>query len=348
MKIVTADIGGTHARFAVAEVDGRAVAALHEPVTLATADYDGIRTAWRAFAKTQTSPLPRAAAIALAAPLREDVIRFTNSDWSVRPDAVGDTLGLDRHVLLKRFRGDRPCGRRSRRHLLHRNLRPGRAFTESRVISVIGPGTGLGVAAVLRADGHSDVMVSEGSHGDFAPLDELDDHILARLRKVHDRVSVERVVSGPGLRAIYETLAERDGAAISNQDDRALWAAALDGGDPLAPLPSCDSASVSVRQPGISQLTFGPGPAVIAGGLSARLAKLLPESGFAERFVAKGRYRAIMETVPVKLITHPEPGLYGAAKAFAKTYSQTDREYCFAAFCRDTMAALLAKRCGHQ
>lgn len=322
MKIVTADIGGTHARFAVAEVDGRAVAALHEPVTLATADYDGIRTAWRAFAKTQTSPLPRAAAIALAAPLREDVIRFTNSDWSVRPDAVGDTLGLDRHVLLNDFEAIAHAVDDLDDTYFTEICGPAGPLPNRGVISVIGPGTGLGVAAVLRADGHSDVMVSEGSHGDFAPLDELDDHILARLRKVHDRVSVERVVSGPGLRAIYETLAERDGAAIPNQDDRALWAAALDGGDPLAAAALVRFCQCLGATAGDIALTFGPGPAVIAGGLSARLAKLLPESGFAERFVAKGRYRAIMETVPVKLITHPEPGLYGAAKAFAKTYSQ--------------------------
>ena len=111
---------------------------------------------------------------------------------------------------------------------------PDAALPEAGTISIIGPGTGLGVAHIWRGGGGYHVQATEGGHIDFAPLDGIEDALLARLRKRYRRVSVERVVSGPGLVDIYEALAALEGRPVAQLDDKALWPLAMSGGDSLA------------------------------------------------------------------------------------------------------------------
>lgn len=318
MKIVTADIGGTHARFAIAEVVDGKVVSLGEPVKMRAADHASLQTAWEAFGKLQDEPLPRAAAIAIAAPIRVEAIKFTNNPWIVRPSLINRKLGVDAHVLLNDFEAvAHAVAAVDEDDLLH-VTGPVGPLPDEGVVSVIGPGTGLGVGLLYRNNGRVHVLPTEGGHIDFAPLDDIEDRLLAHLRKKHNRVSVERVVSGPGLRAIYEVLAEIEGRDMPRGDDKALWTAALDGTDSLAGAALDRFCLAFGAVVGDIALAHGPGPVVLAGGLGARLADILPGSGFAERFAAKGRFQSLMQSQPVKLITHPEPGLFGAAAAFAK------------------------------
>jgi glucokinase len=320
MRIVTADIGGTHARFAIADIAGGRVTALGEPVKMRTGDHASLTTAWEAFGVTLGEDLPKAAAIAIAAPIRGDVIKLTNSPWVMRPAKLAEELGVDHHVLLNDFAAiAHAVGAVDEAHFAT-ICGPDIPLPETGIVSVVGPGTGLGVAALLREPGSQRVIATEGGHVDFAPLDGIEDRLLARLREKHRRVSVERIVSGPGLRAIYETLAEIEGRAMPQGDDRALWTAALEGGDSLA-VAALDRFCLSLGAvAGDIALSHGPGPVVIAGGLGLRLRNFLPQSGFAERFAAKGRYETLMRALPVKLITHPEPGLFGATVAFAQEH----------------------------
>ena len=109
--------------------------------------------------------------------------------------------------------------------------------------------------------------------------------------------------------------------AAPEGDDTALWTRALAGEDTLL-LRALDRFCLSLGSvTGDLALAHGPGSVVLAGGLGQRLTEILPQSGFAERFAAKGRYEALMASVPVKIITHPEPGLFGAAAAFAREHS---------------------------
>ena len=189
-------------------------------------------------------------------------------------------------------------------------------------ITVCGPGTGLGVAQVLHAKGDYHVIETEGGHQDFAPLDAIEDALLKRLRKTFTRVSVERVVAGPGIVAIYQTLAEIEGRSTQQLDDKAIWALALDGGDSLA-LAALDRFCLALGAvAGDLALAHGPTAVVIAGGLGLRLKDRLLQSGFEQRFTAKGRFQGLMKSVPVKIITHPQPGLFGAAAAFAQEHSR--------------------------
>jgi glucokinase len=165
------------------------------------------------------------------------------------------------------------------------------------------------------------VQATEGGHIDFAPLDSIEDAVLAKLRKRYRRVSVERVVSGPGLVEIYETLAGIEGRAIQPLDDKALWALGTSGEDSLAAA-AVDRFCLSLGSVAgdIALAQGGFAGVVIAGGLGLRIKDTLLRSGFAERFRAKGRFEALMAGLPVKLITHPQPGLFGAAAAFARQH----------------------------
>lgn len=322
MRLVAVDIGGTHARFAIAEAEHGRVTALTEPVTLKTAEYASLQTAWEAFA-AQAGPLPRAAAIAVASPVGGEIIKLTNNPWIIRPALVQERLGVDSYVIVNDFGAIGHAVAQLGDESFQPLAGPDAPLPEAGVITVCGPGTGLGVAQVLRvAGGCYHVLETEGGHIDFAPLDTIEDQILKRLRAQHGRVSVERVVAGPGIVGIYETLAEIEGRAVARRDDKAIWTEAIDGTDSLA-LAALDRFCLSLgAAAGDLALAQGAKAVVIAGGLGLRLKDRLARSGFGERFAAKGRFRSMMEAIPVKLITHPQPGLFGAAAAYAQEHCQ--------------------------
>jgi glucokinase len=321
MQVVAVDIGGTHARFALAEVaDGRVVA-LGEAVTLKTAEHASLQTAWEEFGRQIGQPLPRAAAIAIACPIRGEVLKLTNNPWIIRPGLIDEKLGLDRHVLVNDFAAvGHAVAQADDAHFVHL-CGPEGPLPRTGVTSIVGPGTGLGVAQLLHLATGYHVQATEGGHGDFAPLDSIEDAILARLRQRYRRVSVERVVSGPGLIEIYEALAAIEGRAIQQLDDRSLWTRGLEGADSLATA-AIDRFCMSLGAvAGDIALVQGGSSVVIAGGLGYRIKDVLLRSGFADRFRAKGRFEAMMAALPVRLITHAQPGLFGAAAAFAKEFS---------------------------
>lgn len=318
-EIVSVDIGGTHARFALAEIDGGQVVRLDSAVVLKTAEHASLQTAWQAFAAELGRPLPNAAAIAVAGSVQGDVLPLTNNPWVIQPALLGAQLAVDRLTLVNDFAAvAHAVAQASPDHLRHL-CGPDVVLPARGIISVVGPGTGLGVAALLRiGDGDGDrIIPTEGGHIDFAPLDDIEDAILQRLRRRYRRVSVERIVAGPALVDIYEALAAIEGSTIEPHDDKALWAAALAGEDSLA-VAALDRFCLCLGAvAGDIALAQGAAGVVIAGGLGLRLADHLPRSGFARRFTAKGRFETLMAGLPVKLITHPQPGLFGAAAAFA-------------------------------
>jgi glucokinase len=188
------------------------------------------------------------------------------------------------------------------------------------VTTVIGPGTGLGVAQLLKTASGYHVIETEGGHVDFAPLDALEDRILDYLRRSFRRVSVERIASGAGLVNLYNAIASIEGQAVQHPDDKAIWAAALEGSDPLA-IAALDRFFLTLGAvAGDFALVHGSNAVVIAGGLGYRLKDRFATSGFTDRYIAKGRFERRMEGIPVKLLNHPQPGLYGAAAAFAQEF----------------------------
>ena len=322
MEVVAVDIGGTHARFAIAEVANGRVVSLGETSMQKTAEHASLQTAWQAFAASLNRPMPRAAAIAVASPVGGELIKLTNNPWIIRPALVKERLDVDTFVLINDFGAvGHAAAQLPNEYFLHL-CGPDEPFEKQGVLTVCGPGTGLGVAQILcQADGYH-VLETEGGHVDFAPLDALEDTMLKRLRRTYNRVSTERIVAGPGIITIYETLAEIEGRAVQRLDDKAIWMLALEGADSLA-LAALDRFCLSLGAvAGDLALAHGAKGVIIAGGLGLRLKDHLARSGFAERFAAKGRFRSRMEAIPVKLITHPQPGLFGAAAAFAQEHAR--------------------------
>jgi glucokinase len=320
MRLVAVDIGGTHARFALAEVAGGNVVELGEAVTLKTAEHASFQLAWQEFARLNGGTLPPAAGIAVAGPVGGDLIRFTNNPWIIRPALIPEKLGAQHYVVVNDFAAvAHAVAQADHTHFID-VCGPDAELPAQGAISVVGPGTGLGVALLVRQRHGYHVQPTEGGHIDYAPLDAIEDQILARLRRRHRRVSVERVVAGPGIVDIYETLAAIQGSTIAPRDDKALWTAGMDGSDPLAAV-AVDRFCLSLGSvAGDLALAHGSKALVLAGGLGFRIRDTLVKSGFAERFRAKGRFDAMMAAMPVKLITHPQPGLFGAAAAFAQAY----------------------------
>lgn len=326
-ELVAVDIGGTHARFALATIADDGAIHLGEPATLKTADHASFQIAWEAFAASQGGTLPAAAAIAIAGPVSGETIKFTNNPWIIRPALIPEKLGATRYTLVNDFGAvAHAVARAGPEHFLDL-AGPDAPLPAAGTLSVVGPGTGLGVAHLWRdGSGHYRVQATEGGHLDFAPLDALEDAILARLRKRYRRVSVERVVSGPGIVDIYEALAALEGRAITPADDKTLWQTGTtpvaEGGDSLAAA-AVDRFCLSLGAvAGDIALAQGASGVVIAGGLGLRIRDTLLRSGFAERFRAKGRFEGMMAALPVKLITHPQPGLFGAAAAFAMEHTR--------------------------
>lgn len=316
-ELVAADIGGTHARFALAQVEGGRVLQLGEALTLKTAEQAGLVEAWQAFAQHVGGALPSAAALAFAYPVENDLPQLTNMPWTINARTLPKALGIVQHLILNDFAAiGHAAATLDPSHFLHL-AGPDIPLPKSGVISIVGPGTGLGVGLVIRSDGQYQVIATEGGNLDFSPQDDVDDHLMAALRRRYGHVSAERLVSGPALKDIYAVIAE---AEPPYADDRDLWQAALEGGDPAAAAALERFCLCLGSFAGNIALAHGANALVLAGGLGLRLREHLPASGFGERLADKGEYRSILEQLPVKLIAHPEPGLYGAAAAFAARF----------------------------
>ncbi|MBO6525619.1 glucokinase [Erythrobacter sp.] len=322
MDLVSVDIGGTHARFAIATVADDGTISLGEPETLHTEDHASFQTAWEDFRERMGGSLPPRVSMAIAGPVGGDVIRFTNNPWIIRPGLVKEKLGVERYCIVNDFEAVAHAVARVGEDQFIHLTGPDKPLAPTGRLSVLGPGTGLGVAHLYREpDGTYRVSATEGGHIDFAPLDQIDDAILARLRKRHTRVSVERVVAGPAISDIYQTLAAMEGKPVAEEDDIAIWTRGQDGSDSLAAA-AVDRFCMSLGSVAgdIALAQGGFGGVVIAGGLGYRIRETLLKSGFSERFKAKGRFQELMASIPVKLIVHPQPGLFGAAAAFVREH----------------------------
>ena len=322
-QIVATDIGGTHARFAIAAINGGDFVDLDEVVTLKTAEHASFQTAWEEFGHRIGRELPRELAMAFAGPVGGELLKLTNNPWVIRPALIRPKLGVDHYTIVNDFGAIAHAISVLKRGDFQHLCGPERPLPDKGVVTVLGPGTGLGVSILLRQGGHQyEVLETEGGHVDFAPLDSLEDRILAELRKNFRRVSVERIISGRGLFNIYEALGALEDRPLTIHDERSLWTAAMEGSDPLASAALDRFCLTLGAVAGDLALAHGAEAVVIGGGLGHRISKHLLRSGFGDRFIAKGRFERRMADIPVKLITHSNPGLVGAAAAFAREHHE--------------------------
>jgi glucokinase len=316
MQIVAADIGGTHARFALAELAPGERPRIGEIRKYRTREVAGLAEAWAKFERDSGGALPHAAAIAVAAPIEGDILTFMNSDWRIDRHGLAAALGLDRLVLLNDYGAVAHAVSVMGADELIALAGPGDLPADG-VTSVIGPGTGLGVAILDRRGGDVRVIETEAAHIGFCPLDPEEEELSDALTARYGRASVERVVSGPGLIDIYLFLGGEDWDPTRAG---ALWEAAIEGVDPLATRALAILVRCFGTAAGDIALAHGAMGVAVTGGLAGRIAHLLRSPMFEARFTAKGRYRARMMRTPVRLVTYAEPGLLGAAIALGKEF----------------------------
>ena len=307
------DVGGTNARFALAHVhDG--VIRIGEPRTLSAADYPKGEDAVKAFLDgLRAVERPRFAVIAAAGPIVDGAVEFTNNTaWRFSEHELERTCGLTGARLINDFTAQALAIDHLTDGDVHRIGPPG-APLERSTAAILGPGTGFGAAALVDDGTSKAVLTGEGPHSGFAPEDEVEIEIVRKLMDRFGRVSVERLVSGPGLLNLYETLAEirREHCGCERPDEvteRGL------GGDPLAAAALSRFCAMLGSVAGDFALAFGARRGVyIAGGIAPRILDFLDASPFRARFEAKGRMSDYLKAIPTLVVTAPYAALTGAA-----------------------------------
>lgn len=309
------DIGGTNARFALFDPD-RPEPELLAARSLANADFASLQHAAEHYL-AEVGARPARAAIAVASPVAGDAIRLTNRAWSFSRGELRDSLGLDQLEIINDFGAVAwavPVLRAQDRVALHGS----ESGATHGPVSVLGPGTGLGVGLLVGEAGRGwHVVETEGGHVSFAPLGEEEQAIARWVTARHGRCSTERLMSGTGLSYIDAALA---GKPFSLEESAlrapaAIVDAALEGHDLIARRTLARFCAVFGSVAGDTALIHGARSVVIAGGIVPRFIPFLRASAFRERFLAKGRFAAHLESLAIHVITHPSPGLLGAAVA---------------------------------
>ena len=324
---LVADIGGTNARFGWLAAPGQAPSRIR---SLTAEAYDGPVEAGRAYladvaagwdGAVPDGRAPRHAALAVATAVTGDKVVFTNSHWGFSRRALQTALGLDSLLILNDFESLAMSlpGLRAQQWRAHGQSPP----LAGAALAVVGPGTGLGVGAVVPTPSGQWVAVpGEGGHATLAAADALESDLLAWLRQRHAHVSAERLLSGSGLPLLHQAL-----AAVRGESAEALSAADIveRGVAETAPLCSqtLDSFSALLGSfAGNVALTLGArGGLYIGGGIVPRFADRFFASQFRQRFEAKGRFAPYLAAIPTALITDTLAALGGAALALDQQLS---------------------------
>ena len=310
-RVLVADIGGTHARFGLATPT-----AVEAVATLRCAEFASLTEAARAYLGDVEGPAPSQAAFAVAGPVQGDEVRMTNHVWRISIAAVRQELGLDRLEVLNDFAALAMAVPALSADDL-REIKPGEVLARSPK-AILGPGTGLGVAALVPAGDGWTALHTEGGHRDLAAQTEREWQVVRHLRERFEHVSVERVLSGPGLVNLYEALSR-----LSDEEPQSLTPAAVVAGARDGSSPACAEAVrlfsgwLGAMASDLA-LTLGAfGGVYLGGGILPKMGRVFDADRFCERFLAKGRFREYLRPVPVNVIVRPHATLLGAARALA-------------------------------
>ncbi|MCX7305826.1 MAG: glucokinase [Hyphomicrobiales bacterium] len=311
--ILVGDIGGTNARFAVIEHAGVATS---EPQIVHTADFATIDDAIGAAVLTKLGVQPRSALLAVAGPVNGDEIALTNCPWVVRPMGMAATVGLRDVVVLNDFEAQALAVVALGDHHVEK-IGGGEALPHAGR-AVLGPGTGLGVAGLLRSGGKWVPVPGEGGHMDIGPRTPRDYRVWPHIEPIEGRVSGEQILSGRGLVNTYRAVALADGKAPVLATPADVTKAALDKTDPIAEEALALFATCLGRTAGDVALMFkAQGGVYLAGGIAQRIIPALKAGNFRAAFNDKAPHSEWMADIPVYVITDPLGALAGLA-AYAR------------------------------
>lgn len=301
MTLLAGDIGGTKTLLRCFDRSGVTIVEARFDSAAYATFYDLLRDFLRSI------PVPiESACFAVAGPVYGARAEITNVDWTIEEEVLIRTFAFGRVALMNDFYAVAlGVPRLGREDVL--TLREGTRDANA-PIGILGAGTGLGEAIVIRVGGVHHVIPSEGGHGDFAPQDEEQARLFLHLHRQFGHVSWERVVSGMGLTSVYEFLG---GEALAGEEIAAL----ADGGDPRAEHAfeifvdayGAEAGNMALR-------VLARGGVFLAGGIAAKNTRRFTDGRFCEAFLRKGRFRDLVETIPLHLILNETVGLLGAAE----------------------------------
>jgi glucokinase len=306
-EILLADIGGTHARFALT-VAGKA-----GPVEdLLVAGHPRVADALAAFLARRPGAKPQGAVLAGAGPVYDNRIAMTNSRWVIDGEELRQGFGLPWVRVINDFEAlawSLPDLGAANLHAIG-----GGAALEGAPLVVLGPGTGLGVACLARGDYGFDAIVSEGGHASLPAASAREDAIIDYLRPRFGHVSAERALSGGGLVNLYGAVAGVDGIVVPERDAAAISRDAVAGTCPTCQAALALFCAFLGNFAADAALMFGArGGVYIGGGVVRHFLEFLESSEFRARFNSKGRLSKYVEGVPVHVILHKDPAFVGLA-----------------------------------
>jgi len=311
--VLIGDIGGTNARFAV--VPGPDAPTEIFP-GVATADFPDIETAIEASVLPHASARPRSAIIDLAGPIVGDAVDLTNADWVIRPLELARRTGLEDVILLNDFE----ALALALTALTPSDLAPiGKvAPTASGAKVVLGPGTGLGVGALVEASGLWMPVPGEGGHVALGPVEADEFPLWANIEPEDGRISAEALLSGRGMVRLYRAVALTGGHDAPFAKPEEITAAALAHSDPVAERTLSLYCRLLGRLAGDMALVFmARGGAYIGGGISPRILPFMLDGEFRRAFEAKAPHEGVMAAIPSFVIMRDNPALEGLG-AFAR------------------------------
>jgi glucokinase len=304
------DVGGTNARFALIDPEGR-VRNLHIYPAASYASLGDIIADY--LERTVGRKRPPRAVIAVAGPVVDGEIEFTNLNWQVSEGELLAQFEFEAVKLINDFAAQAlacPLLGADSLRVLGPRLRGGADCP----MVVMGAGTGFGVAGLARSERGDMAVATEGGHAGFAPSDEVEDQIWSQFRARHGRVSIERILSGRGLFELYGVLAGMRQAEALLPDEKAVFEAASKG-DALAEETLDRFCGILGSVAGDLALSFGArGGVFVSGGIAPRMADRLASGQFRPRFEDKGRLTPYLKEIPTSLVLHPYPALIGAAR----------------------------------
>jgi len=303
------DIGATHVRFALVDRDG----APQHVAVLTCSDYPDLLSAVRDYlVATPAGDQVTRGVFDIACPVKGDRIHMTNLGWAFSIDELRRQLGFDSLHFLNDFAAVAyavPYLSPHERHQIG-----GGAAQDGAPAGVVGPGTGLGVSALIPARGGAVALETEGGHVTLAAANEHEARVIDILRKRFGHVSAERAISGPGLVNLYEALAALDGQTPERLKPEHISARGIADPDSLCGQALQMFCAMLGTVAGDLALSLGAhGGIYITGGIIAKLGDAFEHSNFRQRFEDKGRFSPYLADVPTYVITHPYPALVGLA-----------------------------------
>ncbi len=325
VRILSGDVGGTKTALAIVELSGRRCRIVRLE-RFPSAGHRGLEEILATFLSTERR-LPEAAGFGVAGPVRGGRSRITNLGWDLEEGALARHIAVPRVTLINDF-GANALGLRYLGARQLTTLVRGRRDPEGPV-ALLGAGTGLGQAALVRHGEAETVVPSEGGHVDFGPRTDLEDRLVAFLRERFGRATRERILSGSGLELLYEFLARSKAGRrhrateqrLRGAEDRAaeISALGLARRDRLCRAALDLFAEIYGSEAGNLALQYrATGGVYLAGGIAPKILPVLRSRAFLRAFRRKPPMAALLSGIPVRVVLDPRLGLYGAAAAAAR------------------------------